>query len=207
MLMQAHRIFATALAMNLIVLAVGCSDEPTTSGAGGAAGNTSAGQSGSKSDAGGGAAGAAAGSAAAGSNGTAGHGGASVAGSGAGGTSGGAAMSCAPNGEVYQSSKACTDTGMDVLPLGYTLKTPMTAGQTYAITYKVNGSTMPVVEIWGTTGECGEKVELLSSEKRNQGEYCVEVHPTAAHTNVFSSVSVAASGARLISFCANGTCP
>jgi hypothetical protein len=83
----------------------------------------------------------------------------------------------------------------------------MTAGQTYAITYHVSGSTMPTVEIWGTNGECGEKVELLSSEKRAQGTYCVEVHPTAAHANVFSSVSTSASGAGLLSFCANGTCP
>ncbi|HEX2873527.1 MAG TPA: hypothetical protein VHP33_19850 [Polyangiaceae bacterium] len=205
--MQAHRFFVTAVALNLIVSAVGCSEDPGPNGSGGAAGNSSAGQAGSKADAGSGVGGTAVGGAAAGSNSTAGKAGEPTAGSGAGGTSGGAAGSCTPNPEVYQSSKGCTDVIMDVIPIGYTLKTPMTAGQTYAISYKVNGATMPTVEIWGTTGECGEKVELLSSEKRDQGTYCVEVHPTAAHTHVFSSVSMAASGALLVAFCANGTCP
>lgn len=209
--MQAHRIFAPALAaLVLTLVVVGCSDDPATSGSGGAGGAAGVGQAGTQSGAG---TQPQAGTPSAGTPAVAGAGGVGAAGTAgaapggsAGSGTGGSEPACGPTSEGYESSAACMGSGLPVFPLGYTLTTPMTPGQTYAIVYGVNGSEMPTVEIWGTSSQCGDKVELLSSEKRAEGTYCVEVHPTAAHAFVYSSVSVAASGARLLSFCANGSC-
>jgi hypothetical protein len=205
--MKAHRISRGLLAAALASLSVGCGNDTSSSGSGGAAGaagSSTTGQAGSNAQGGtsGGGTANVTGGASSGSGGGAGG----AAGSGGGGNASGGKGSCGPGAMVYKSSMGCLDSDLPTIPVGYTLTTPMTAGQTYAVGYGVNGSTNPKVEIWGTSEPCGAKLELLSSETRAEGYYCVELHPTAAHTSVYVSVSESASGARLLSVCPNSTC-
>ncbi len=172
MRMKAHRLIARLLAAHLVAIVVACGNDPASTGSGGAAGTSAAGtgQAGAKADGGSATAGSAN---PAGMSGAAGQTGGSGGGGGGTGSGGSKAGSCGPTAEVYKTSAACMGSNLPVFPLGYTLTTPMTAGQTYAIAYAVNGSETPTVEIWGTSSQCGDKVELLSSEKRSQGSYCV----------------------------------
>jgi hypothetical protein len=216
--MKTHRTFRPVLAAVLVTLVVGCGDDegPTGSGgAAGAAGSNAAGHAGVNAQGGtssagttnvtGGAGGAGSGSGGAGSGSGGGGVGGKAGSAGSGNTAGGKG-SCGPTEVGYKTSSSCMGSDLPVFPVGYTLDMPMTAGQTYAIGYGVNGSSNPKVEIWGTSAECGAKVELLSSETRAEGRYCVELHPTAAHTSVYATVSESASGVALLSFCPNGTC-
>ena len=206
--MQSRILGSCSFAAVLVSLVVGCGNDDGSSGSGGAAGvaGTSAGQAGSVAQAGTSSVGAA--GVSAGGSGS-GSGGANVGGATGSAGQGNASNyenACKPMDIGYESSTTCMGTDLPVFPRGYTLMMPMTTGQTYAISYGVVGHTNPTVEIWGTSEPCGDKLELLSSEKRAEGKYCVELHPSAAYTSVFMSVSESSSGAQLLTLCPDGSC-
>lgn len=95
------------------------------------------------------------------------------------------------------------------------LREPVTAGQPYALSFKVRGPGH-TFELWGATAHstaefyCGVATELLvSREIPGEGSYCVDFVATQDHEYWLEVIRGGGEGGLRtdINYCANTTCP